>query len=144
MKGFAPILGEAHSASASTNGLLFRPFRHCNTSWRDSAPAVRQELIELSARWESLGLPRVCPYAPTTEELRRHQDQYFDLEITQNLKLGLMQSLQTDSDGWVASFDWDIVKPAHDAMFREWLQTAEEDGEMDEAKAREARPFDQV
>lgn len=144
MKGFAPIIGEARSASASTDGLLFRPFRHCNTSWRDSAPAVRQELIELSTRWGSLGFPGECPYVLTMEELRRHQGQYADFEIAQNLKLGLMRSLHTDSDGWVASSDWGIVKPAHDVMFREWLQAAEDDEEMDEAKAREVWPFDQI
>lgn len=78
------------------------------------------------------------------EEYRRHQEQYAGFKIAQSLKLGLMRSLYIDSDGWVASSNWDIVKPAHDEMFREWLLTAAEDGEMDEARAREVWPFDQV
>jgi hypothetical protein len=140
MHGYAPIIAKARN----TNGLLIRPFLHCNVSWRDSAPAVRQELIELSVQWNDIGLDGARPYDPTTEELKRHEEQYPDFEIALNLKLGLMRSLRTDSDGWVASDDWDVVKPAHDEMFREWLRTTSEDGGMDEGKARELWPFDQV
>jgi hypothetical protein len=141
MDRYAPIIAKARN----TDQLLTRLFLHCNISWRDSAPAVRQELIELSVRWrESTGLDGTCPYDPTVEDLERHEEQYPDFEMSLNLKLGLMRSLHNDSDGWVASSDWDIVKPAHDEMFREWLRTAEESGEMDEKKARELWPFDQV
>jgi hypothetical protein len=105
MHRFAPILAKAHN----TNGTLIRPFLHCNTSWRDSAPAVRQELIELSVQWNDLGLDGACPYHPTVEELDRHQEQYADFEMALDLRLGLMRSLHTDCDGWVASADWDVV-----------------------------------
>jgi hypothetical protein len=140
MQRFVPIFAKARD----TNGTLLRPFYHCNVSWRDSAPAVRQELIELSVQWNDLGLDGVCPYDPTTEELETHKEQYADIEIALTLRLGLMRSLHTDSDGWVASADWDVVKCARDEMFREWLRTAGEDGVMDEGKARELWPFDQV
>merc|ERR1711967_203240 len=43
MKGFVPVIGNARAL----DGLLFRPFLHCNTSWRDSITAVRQDLFEL-------------------------------------------------------------------------------------------------
>lgn len=46
MKGFVPKLRPARLLDPT----LFRPFHYCHTSWRDSAAAVRQELIELSAR----------------------------------------------------------------------------------------------
>jgi hypothetical protein len=140
MHGYAPIIAKARS----TDSMLIRPFLHCNVSWRDSAPAVRQELIELSVQWKDRGLNGACPYDPTTEELERHEEQYADFEMALNLKLGLMRSLHTDSDGWVASADWDTVKHAHDEMFREWLRTAEEAESLDEEKARELWPFDQV
>jgi hypothetical protein len=140
MQGFAPILAKARN----TNGTLIRPFIHCNVSWRDSAPAVRQELIELSVQWPDLGLDGLRPYDPTVEELEAHEAQYADFEIALNLRLGLMRSLQTDSDGWVASGDWDVVKAAHDEMFREWLRTAGEGWGMGEKKARELWPFDTV
>jgi hypothetical protein len=140
MQGFAQILAQARN----TDDTLLRPFLHCNVSWRDSAPAVRQELIELSVQWNDLGLDGVCSYEPTTEELEAHAEQYADFEIALNLRLGLMWSLHTDSDGWVASADWDDVKHAHDEIFREWLRTPGEDGVMDEGKARALWPFDQV
>jgi hypothetical protein len=140
MHGYAPIIAKARS----TDSTLIRPFLHCNVSWRDSAPAVRQELIELSVQWKDRGLDGSCPYDPTIEDLEKHEEQYSDFEMALNLKLGLMQSLHTDSDGWVASADWDVVKHAQDEMFREWLRTAEEAENWDEKKARELWPFDQV
>ncbi|RMZ30115.1 hypothetical protein D0859_05782 [Hortaea werneckii] len=144
MKGFAPIIGKARSL----DGLLFRPFLHCNTSWRDSITAVWQDLIELSRRWNDIGLTGACSYAPTEIELQTHERLYADFQTAQDLKVGLMQRLRTDSDGWVPSSDWDIVKSCHDEWFREWLQTAkeaaQEDGSLTEAKARELWPFDQI
>jgi hypothetical protein len=141
MHRYAPVIAKA----CNTDQLLTRPVLHCNTSWRDSAPAVRQELIELSVRWrDSTGLDGPCPYDLTVEDLERHEEQYPDFEMALNLKLGLMRSLRTGSDGWVASSDWDIVKPAYDEMFREWLRTVRESGEMDEGNARELWPFDQL
>jgi hypothetical protein len=141
MHRYAPVIAKARN----TDQLLTRPFLRRNTSWRDSALAVRQELIELSVRWrETTGLDGSCPNDPTVEYLERHEEQYPDFEMALNLKSGLMQSPRTDSDGWVASSDWDIVKPAHDEMFREWLRTAGESGEMDEKKARELWPSDQL
>jgi hypothetical protein len=140
MHGYAPIIAKARN----TDSTLIRPFLHCNVSWRDSVPAVRQELIELYVQWKDRGLDGSCPYDPTTEELERHEEQYADFEMALNLKLGLMRSLHTDSDGWVASADWDTVKHAHDEMFREWLRTAEEAESLDEEKARELWPFDQA
>lgn len=143
MKGFAPVIGKARSL----DGLLFRPFLHCNTSWRDSITAVRHDLIELSRRWKDIGLAGACPYAPE-DELQTHERLYADFQTGQDLKLGLMQRLRTDSDGWIPSSDWDIIKSCHDEMFLEWLQVAKEaareDGSLTEARAREMWPFDQV
>ncbi|KAI7158051.1 hypothetical protein KC349_g5143 [Hortaea werneckii] len=142
MKGFAPVIGRARSL----DGLLFRPFLYCNTSWRDSMTAVRQDLLDLSRRWNDIGLAGVCPYAPTEDGLQTHERLYADFQTAQDLKLGLMQRLLTDSDGWVPTSDWDIVKSCHDEMFLDWLQTAkeavQEDECMTEARAREVWPFD--
>lgn len=144
MKGFAPVIGKARNLDE----LLFRPFLHCNTSWRDSITAVRHDLIELSRRWNDIGLAGACPYAPTENELQTHEGLYADFQTAQDLKLGLMQRLRTDSDGWVPTSDWDIIKSYHDEWFLEWLQTAkeaaQEDGSMTETKAREMWPFDPV
>ncbi|KAI7028389.1 hypothetical protein KC355_g1 [Hortaea werneckii] len=144
MKGFAPVIGRARSL----DGLLFRPFLHCNTTWRDSLTAVRQDLVELSRRWNDIGLAGACPYAPTEDELQTHERLYADFQTAQDLKWGLMRILRTDSDGWMPTSDWEVVKSCHDGMFLDWLQTArevaQEDGSITEAKAREMWPFDQV
>jgi hypothetical protein len=140
MHGYASIIAKARNITDEIQVLLWHCC-HCNTSWRDSAPGIRQELLEFSAQWESAGFgasaASSCPYVLTMEELAMHREQYADFETALSLKLGLMRSLRTDSDGWVASGDWDVVKPAHDEMFGEWLLTAEEDDDLDEEKARE-------
>jgi len=136
MKGFVPIIG----AVRSVDDALLRPFRHCNTSWRDGIVVGRQNNIELAQRWHEFELPGECPYSPSAQETITHLEQHEDFETTQRLKLGLMQRLGTDSDGWVAARDWDVVKSAHDDMFRAWIGTATPD--MSEAKARYLWPFD--
>lgn len=45
---------------------LFRLFHYCFTTWRDGAPAIRQELVDLRTLWPKLKLPGLeCPYSPT-------------------------------------------------------------------------------
>jgi hypothetical protein len=95
LKGYIPKL---HNAGAMNESLL-RPFRYCDASWRDSAAALRQELIELSQRWTELVLPGSCPYQPTLEELAEHAKQYEDFERAQQLKMFLKRTLGADSDG---------------------------------------------
>ncbi|KAJ5207372.1 hypothetical protein N7491_001995 [Penicillium cf. griseofulvum] len=55
---------------------LFRLFYYCHTTWKDSAVAIHQEIIELSARWAELGLEGSCPYSPTEAELKQHARDY--------------------------------------------------------------------
>jgi hypothetical protein len=76
LRGFVPKL---HNARAMDETLL-RPFRYCDASWTDGAAALRQELIEISQRWTELGLPGLCPYQPTPEELGEHEKQFEDFE----------------------------------------------------------------
>lgn len=57
LKGYVPKLYRARAMEQT----LLRPFRYCDASWRDSAAALRQDLIELSQRWIELGLPGSCP-----------------------------------------------------------------------------------
>ncbi|RWQ98803.1 hypothetical protein C8Q69DRAFT_517781 [Paecilomyces variotii] len=55
MKGFVTKLRLARNSDPT----LFCPFlqvTYCYTSWRDSATALCQELIDLSARWAELGI----------------------------------------------------------------------------------------
>ncbi|KAI7353314.1 hypothetical protein KC354_g11649 [Hortaea werneckii] len=122
MKEFAPVIGKARALDE----LLFRPFLHCNTSRRDSITAVRQDLVELSKRWNDIGLHGDWPYAPTEDELQTHERLYADFQTAQDLMLGLMQRLLADADGWAPTSDWDTVKSCHDEMILGWLQTARE------------------
>ncbi|RAL10368.1 uncharacterized protein BO97DRAFT_456550 [Aspergillus homomorphus CBS 101889] len=125
---------------------LFRLFHCCYTTWRDSAPAVHQELVELSARGTELGLQGLCPYSPTEEELKEHARDYEDVSAVQNLKLWLRKSLNTSSDGWVPSDVWDAARDAHRAVYDEWIQTARESEVRGESltvdKAERLWPFD--
>ncbi|GLA91202.1 hypothetical protein AtubIFM61612_005534 [Aspergillus tubingensis] len=126
---------------------LFRLFHYTHTTWRDSAAAIRQELIELSDRWSELGLHGTCPYYLTDEEGKKHAKDYEDFEVVQGLKLWLKHSLNTNSDGWVPNEAWDVAKDAHRAAYEEWIQTAREyedrgeDG-MTVEKAESLWPFD--
>ncbi|OQD74386.1 hypothetical protein PENDEC_c011G01601 [Penicillium decumbens] len=125
---------------------LFRLFHYCHTTWRDSAAAVRQELIELSARCAELGLEGSCPFSPTEAGLKEHARNYEDFEAIQALKLWLKGSLDTNSDGWVPNDAWDAARVAHRAAYDEWIQTAKEaesrGEDMTVAKANKMWPFD--
>lgn len=88
MKGLTPKLRPARLL----NPTLFRLFHYTHTSWRDSATALRQELIELSARWTELGLQDPCPFSPTEDELGKHVQHYEDFETVQGLKQWLRRS----------------------------------------------------
>lgn len=85
MKGLAPKLRPARLLDPT----LFRLFHYCHTTWRDSAMAIRQELIELSAHWAELGLQGSCPVSLTEEELKEHARDYEDFETFKDLNYGL-------------------------------------------------------
>ncbi|PLB43702.1 hypothetical protein P170DRAFT_450894 [Aspergillus steynii IBT 23096] len=125
---------------------LFRVFQYCHTSWRDNATALRQELVELSARWTEMGLQGSCPASLKEEELKKHAQDYEDFETVQRLKLWLRDSLQTNSDGWVPNDVWDAAREAHRAVYDEWIQTAREaearGEDMTVAKAERLWPLD--
>ena len=144
IKDFIPKI----RAARAVDDTLLRPFRFCHTSWRDSAAAVQQNLIEVSEKWKELGLSGSCPYLPTDEEFTEHKKQYEDFEIVQKLKLWLTRVLDTNSDGWVPADAWEWSKMAHREAFENWMETAREakgtdPGGMTEEKARRMWPFDE-
>lgn len=125
---------------------LFRIFHYCHTTWRDTAPAIRQELIELSERWTELDLQGPCLYSPTEDELVKHAAGYEDFETVQKLKLWLRRSLYTNSEWWVSNDMYDAAVEAHRAVYQEWIQVAKElelRGEgLTVEKTRSLWPFD--
>ncbi|TGO55213.1 hypothetical protein BCON_0095g00270 [Botryotinia convoluta] len=140
MKAFIPKMRVARSV----HQLLVRPFQYSNTSWRDSATAVRHEFLDLAENWNELGLAGECPYSPTPEELAKHQEEHQAFQHVQELKLMLVKLLRTDSDGWVPIERWEEVRRAHKEVFDLALATAREgeDDSMTEKDVRELWPFD--
>lgn len=144
MKAFVPKLRTARALDDT----LLRPFRYCYSSWKDSAAALRQALIELSQKWTELGLSGSCPYLPSKEELAEHEKQYEDFETVQRLKLWLIRVLDTNSDGWVPTDAWEWSKAAHKDAFEKWMESIREANGTDHAgmsqeKAQRIWPFDE-
>ncbi|KAI9746756.1 MAG: hypothetical protein M1818_000471 [Claussenomyces sp. TS43310] len=140
LKGLAKKVGSGRALDET----LLSPFRYAATSWRDSAAAVRQELTDVSHKWQELRLPGSCPYQPGAEELAEHQKQYEDFETVQRLKLWLMSMLNTTSDGRIPTEAWEAAREANKAAFEQWMESAAGTGEMDEEKARALWPFDEM
>lgn len=130
---------KVHDARAMDQTLL-RPFRYCDASWRDSAAALRQELIDISQRWTELSLPGSCKYQPTSEELAEHRTQYEDFETVQQLKMFLKQALNVDSDGWVPADEWEATKEEHGKLYDQWLESIRQSG-GNEDRGRKLWPF---
>lgn len=144
MKGYAPTISQARAVDDT----ILRPFRHCNTSWRDSVTAVRGDLIDLAQKWNALGLQGSCSYQPTEDELLIHEDSYQDLESVLGLKAWLMQTLGITSDGWVPIDEWELVLPAYREAYEQWIEIARNaaasgDAEMSVERAEKLWPFDQ-
>lgn len=140
LKGLAKKLG----AGRALDETLLRPFRYAATSSRDSATAVRQGLIDISQRWNDLGLPGSCSYQPSAKELEAHQQSYEDLETAQELKSWLITMLNTTSDGWVPTQAWEAAVDANRAAFNEWLTSAQESDDMNTQKATALWPFNET
>ncbi|GBF62305.1 altered inheritance of mitochondria protein 9 [Trichophyton mentagrophytes] len=141
MKGKIPKM----RAATRLDPTFFRLFHYCFTTWRDGAPAIRQELLDLRSLWSELGLPGSCPFDPDEEELHRHAKQYEDFETRQKLKTWLTMQLNSGSDGWVPNEIWDAAQEANRAAYAEWMESAKELGEaegMTPDKADRLWPFD--
>jgi len=141
MKASVPRLFAARAADEN----FLRLFRYSSSSWRNSAAALRQELIELSQRWTELKPPGVCPYQPTSNELAEHATQWEDFEDRQKLKQFLVENLQSDSEGWVPTEAWEPSKVVHKEAFDAYMQGAIDgniDPNMTVERAKELWPFD--
>jgi hypothetical protein len=138
----AGYMRKLHDARAMDQTLL-RTIRYCDTSWRDGAAALRQELIDLSQRWTELGLSGRCPYQPTSKELAEHAKQYEDFETVQQLKLFLKRALDADSDGWVPAENWDAAKEENARLFDQWVVNIKETRGGEDWRTR-LWPFNEV
>ena len=127
---------------------LLRPFRYCHRTWKDGAVAFRHELIELSRRWEEIGLSGSCPFQTATlAEMRVHQKHYQSFVVAQQLKQRLTVLLESSADGWIPASSWEVTRKAHKEVFHEMIQairnTRSTDGEpVSEEALRSMWPFD--
>ncbi|RDW76456.1 uncharacterized protein DSM5745_06448 [Aspergillus mulundensis] len=129
---------------------LFRPFRYSWRTWKDGAVALRHDMIETARLWKDLGLVGPCPYPlPTPKDIAHHKKEYRLFEAAQQLRTNLSDLLNTTSEGWVPSDDWEETRLAHKELFRGMLeavvsnQEADDDEPVkDEKTLRAIWPFD--
>ncbi|EXJ54177.1 hypothetical protein A1O7_09514 [Cladophialophora yegresii CBS 114405] len=117
----------------------------CHSSWRDRAPALRQELIDLSQPWPELGHLGSCPYQPLVEALAEHAKQWEDFKTVLKFKIFLIRVLDSNSEGWISTDGWEAAKATHKQLYEQWMETVREseDPEMNEERGRRLRPWDE-
>ena len=114
------ILAPKLAAARTLGDDLLRPFRCCHRTWKYGAVAIRQELTEVSNRWQELSLPDSCPYPePEPKDLTVHKRDHEEFIKAQKLKGNLMSLLEVPSDGWVPADEWEATKLAHKEAFDE-------------------------
>jgi hypothetical protein len=96
----------------------FRLFRICHRTWRDGAPLLTSDLIDLAEKWQVSGLPGSCRYAPPTgDELDAHKTRWEWFENFQEIREMIGEKLQASDDGWIPAENWDAVQESHRECF---------------------------
>jgi hypothetical protein len=130
-------------AAMEMDQAYIRLFLYCNSSWSDGAVALRQELLELSQRWQDLGLPGTCPYKPSEEEITKHSQDWEDYETVQGLRLFMYKVIGANSDGWVPNEQWEDAQYFCRDGYEQWMEMVRENADptMTEEKAQKLWPF---
>ncbi|KGY15316.1 hypothetical protein PABG_11616 [Paracoccidioides brasiliensis Pb03] len=76
-------------------------FHYRFTTWRNGAPSILQELLDLGSLWKDMGLPGDCPDAPTEQELREHVMQHEGFKTTYKLTDIPADDIPADDVGWM-------------------------------------------
>ena len=123
-----------------------RLFRYCNSSWRDCAVALHQEILELSEGWQDLGLPGTSPYQPSEKALAAHRNAWEAYETVQKLRLFIFKMVGSNSDGWVPNEHWKEAQVICRDAFGLWMEAVEEENDpnMTVEEARRLWPFEIV
>ncbi|KAF2664385.1 kinase subdomain-containing protein [Microthyrium microscopicum] len=119
-------------------------FRYCDSSWQDGGVALREQLLVLSNQWQDLGLPGVCPYQPSQEEISTHNKEWEDYKTVHKLRSFMFKLVGSNSDGWVPNEHWEEAQNACREGFELWMETVmeEADSTMTKERAKRLWPFD--
>jgi len=102
---------------------IFRPFRYCYRTWKDSAAVFHHELIETSRHWTDLGFAGLCPFTiPGSEVLTTHREHYKRFLAANSSSQKLSVHLNTGPGGWVPLEDWEAALLAHEEAFANVLE----------------------
>lgn len=137
VKGYIPKLQAARNLDPS----LSRIFLYSLSSWTSSATGLREELFDLSQRWEKLGLEGSCSFSMTDEEIDTHKKLCTDLEDAAKLKAGIMRILGANPDGYVPNDEWERASENLPVLREQWIASAIESG-TNEKDAKAMFPFD--
>ncbi|KAL9622305.1 MAG: hypothetical protein Q9160_003316 [Pyrenula sp. 1 TL-2023] len=137
----APRLASARAMNED----LIRVLRYCHRTWKDGAVVLRQELQELSERWEELGLLQLCPYPLTSGEKLKKQRREFEMfQSVLNSKKAMVEALGTTSDGWAPNETWEEVQAMHRTLYTMALEEVQraQDPTFSVKDLRMTWPFD--
>jgi hypothetical protein len=122
VKGFVPKLFVAMTLDDEQ----LRPFRYYHRTWTDGAVTYRDNLIQISERWQELRLAGSSPYPSFThEELRVHQKEHARFNSLRKLRRDLVDLLNVTADGWVPNEHYKAATVAQMQVYKQLLQAVE-------------------
>lgn len=139
------VLAPRLASARALNEDLIRVLRYCHRTWKDGAVALRQELQELSKRWEELELPTPCPYPlPSGGELQKQEKEFGLFKSVLNSKKAMVEAMGTTSDGWAPDERWEEVQDLHRTLYTMALEEVQrgEDPDFSVKDLRTTWPFD--
>ena len=112
---------------------LWEPFARCGESSSNSIVPLRGNLIRLLDDWGLLGLSAECPFAFTTDELKKHKAEATRYQDRVDLQALVRDQLGTDDEGWVSLSDWDSVKAENQRPLHMFVETMVDEMSKEEA-----------
>ncbi|PYH75683.1 phosphotransferase enzyme family protein [Aspergillus uvarum CBS 121591] len=96
---------------------------------------LRECLIEIWRNWSALGFQGKCPYAFSDEEISRHERQFAEYQVWNEVRQLAMECLGTDAEGWIApQLDVAEKRRQNRELLAMWIERAAEERSSDEAR----------
>ncbi|PYI25557.1 hypothetical protein BP00DRAFT_461720 [Aspergillus indologenus CBS 114.80] len=97
---------------------------------------LRECLIEIWRSWSALGFQGSCPYSFSDEEISRHDRQFAEYQVWNEVRQLAMECLDTDAEGWIApQLDVAEKRRQNRELLAMWIERAAEERSSDEARA---------